>query len=82
MPLEPSGRAPLQEALRYAQVGIMLVAPMVALGAAGFVLDRRFGSAPWLLLSGLVLGMAAGFVTFLRLVLEPPSGGRGRGRGQ
>jgi len=80
MPLEPSGRAPLQEALRYAQVGIMLVAPMAALGAVGFVLDRRFGSAPWLLLSGLILGMAAGFVNFLRLVLEPPSGGRGRRR--
>ncbi len=75
--MEPPGRAPLQEALRYAQVGIMLVAPMAALGALGFVLDRRFGSAPWLLLSGLILGMAAGFVNFLRLVLEPPGGGRG-----
>jgi uncharacterized membrane protein len=82
VPLEPSGLPPLQEALHYAQVGIMLVAPMAALGALGFVLDRRFGSAPWLLLSGLVLGMAAGFVNFLRLVLEPPGGGRGGGRGQ
>ena len=79
---EPSGRAPLAEAMRYAQAGTMLVAPMAALGAAGYLLDRRFGSGPWLLLAGLILGMAAGFVNFFRLVLGPPgrrggSGGRG-----
>ncbi len=82
--MDPAGRAPLGEAMRYAQIGVMLVAPMGLLGAFGYVLDRRFGSAPWLLLLGLVLGMAAGFVSFLRLVLEPPGGkpGGGPGHGQ
>ncbi len=83
---DPSGRAPLAEAMRYAQAGTMLVAPMAVLGAAGYVLDRRFGSGPWLLLAGLILGMAAGFVNFFRLVLGPPDrgggcGGRGRDGG-
>ncbi len=72
---EPSKRAPLEEALRYAQVGTMLVAPMLVLGAVGFVLDRRLGSGPWLLLGGLLVGMAAGFVNFFRLVLKQDDGG-------
>lgn len=76
--MEPSGPAPLREAMRYAQVGITLVTPMGVLGWLGYTLDRRLGSSPWLLLLGLVLGMGAGFVTFLRQVLQPPGGGRGR----
>ncbi len=68
------------EAMRYAQVGTMLVAPMGVLGLIGHVLDRHFGSGPWLLLAGLLLGMAAGFVNFFRLVLERRDDGRGKGR--
>ncbi len=60
--------------MRYAQVGTMLIAPMIALGAVGYLLDRRFATAPWLLLAGLILGMATGFVNFFRLVLTPPDG--------
>lgn len=70
-------RPPLVEAMKYAQIGTMLIVPMGVLGALGHWLDRRFGTAPWLLLAGLVLGMATGFVNFLRLVLSPPDG-RGR----
>jgi hypothetical protein len=72
-------RRPVDEALRYGQVGTMLVAPMVAFGAIGYWLDRRFGTKPWLLLAGLILGMIGGFVSFFRLVLPP--GGRGPGGG-
>ena len=66
----PQGRPALLEAMKYAQIGTMLVGPMGILGGIGYWLDRRLGSAPWLLLLGLILGMAAGFVNFLRLVLD------------
>lgn len=73
---EGSKRPPLGEAARYAQVGLMLVAPMAALGYCGHWLDRRLGTGPWILLAGLILGMAGGFLNFFRLVL-PPRGGPG-----
>ena len=70
----PQKRPPLAEAMRYTQVGTMLIAPMIALGAIGYLLDGRFATAPWLLLAGLILGMATGFISFFRLVLAPPGG--------
>ena len=81
---EPSRRPPLVEALRYAQIGTVFVAPMLIAGGVGYLLDRRLQTQPWLLLAGLLLGMASGFVSFLRLVLAPPGGrrdGGARGRG-
>jgi F0F1-type ATP synthase assembly protein I len=71
---EPPKRPPLAEAMRYAQVGTMLIAPMIVFGAIGYVLDGRWETAPWLLLAGLLLGMATGFVNFFRLVLASPGG--------
>ena len=76
---EEEGRAPLAEALRYSQVGMVIVVPMVVLGGIGYALDRKLGSRPWLLLAGLVVGMAAGFWSFLREVLPPPED-RGDGK--
>ncbi|MFQ5878286.1 MAG: AtpZ/AtpI family protein [Acidobacteriota bacterium] len=78
---EPPGRSPLGEAMRFAQIGTMLVVPMLLLGGVGYVLDRRLGSGPWLLLAGLLVGMATGFVNFFRLVLSPPGEGPGERRG-
>jgi F0F1-type ATP synthase assembly protein I len=69
-------RPPLVEAMRYAQLGLLLIAPMLVLGAIGYWLDRRLRTAPWALLAGLLLGMAAGFTNFVRLVLEIPGGRR------
>jgi ATP synthase protein I len=49
-------------------VGIaMVLATVIGLGA-GYYADRWLGTAPWLLLTGLVLGIAAGFVTLFRSV--------------
>jgi F0F1-type ATP synthase assembly protein I len=65
--------------MRYSQIGMLIVVPMVVLGGIGYALDRRFRSQPWLLLAGLVVGMAAGFAGFLREVLPtPPENGSGR----
>jgi ATP synthase protein I len=33
---------------------------------AGWLLDRWLGTAPWLLVAGIVLGAAAGFYEFIR----------------
>lgn len=41
----------------------------VALGAVGgMFLDRKFETSPWLMLGGLALGVAAGFMNMYRLV--------------
>ena len=53
----------------------MLIAPMLAFGAIGWWLDGRFGTKPWLLLAGLIVGMIGGFVNFFRLVLPSRKGG-------
>ncbi len=71
-------RTPLVEGMRYAQSGTMLIVPMIVLGGLGYWMDRRLGWEPWLLLAGLILGMASGFLSFFRLVL-PPKGEKGRG---
>ena len=76
---DPLKRSPLDEMMRYGQVGTMLVAPMLVLGAVGHLLDRRLRTEPWLLLAGLIVGMAAGFVNFFRLVLGGGDGREGRG---
>ena len=61
--------------MRYTQLGLLLIAPMLVLGAIGYWLDRKLRTAPWLLLAGLLVGMAAGFMNFVRLVQELPRGG-------
>jgi F0F1-type ATP synthase assembly protein I len=73
------GRGSLGEALKYAQVGTMLVAPILAFGAIGYWLDGRLGTKPWLLLAGLIFGMIGGFVSFFRLVLPPKGPGAAEG---
>jgi ATP synthase protein I len=71
----PDSRNSLNDALKYAQISGMLIGPMVAFGAIGFWLDRRYGTKPWLLLAGLILGMVGGFVNFFKLVLPPKDRG-------
>ncbi len=51
-----------------AQVGITLVVATVIGLALGYWADRWLGTSPWLLLLGLALGIAAGFVSLFRSV--------------
>ena len=44
-----------------------LFASVIALCGVGWALDRRFGTAPWLLVAGVVLGAIVGFYQFIRL---------------
>ncbi len=47
-------------------IGIELVVSVIIGLVAGSWLDRRFGTAPWLTLLGIVVGSAAGFRSLLR----------------
>ena len=46
---------------------LALFASVAALCALGWLADRWFGTAPWLLAAGLVIGAAVGFYQFIRL---------------
>ena len=77
----PESRDSLSDALKYAQISGMLIGPMLAFGAIGYWLDKRFATQPWFLLGGLILGMIGGFVNFFKLVLPPKDQGPDRGQG-
>ena len=47
-------------------VGLSFVFAVIIGAALGYVLDRWLGSAPWLMLVGLLLGIASGFVNLFR----------------
>jgi ATP synthase protein I len=49
-------------------IGMTLVAATVIGLLAGYAADRWLGTRPWLLLLGLGLGIAAGFVSLFRSV--------------
>ncbi len=51
-----------------ASVGMTMVLATVIGLAGGWWLDRWLGTGPWLMLSGLGLGIAAGFVSLFRIV--------------
>jgi len=75
-------RDSLPDAIKYVQISSMLVAPTLAFGGIGYVLDKYLGTKPWFLLAGLILGMVGGFVNFFRLVLPPRDGEQGPGEGK
>jgi ATP synthase protein I len=62
---EPSSWKALGE---LASVGIALVVATVIGLAGGYYADRWLGTGPWLTLIGLLLGIAAGFVSLFRSV--------------
>jgi ATP synthase protein I len=47
--------------------GIALFASVVTFCAAGWLVDKWFGTAPWGLIGGIVLGSAVGLFEFIRL---------------
>ena len=47
--------------------GITLFASVAAFCGAGYLLDKWFGTQPWLLIAGIVVGSAAGLFEFVRL---------------
>jgi ATP synthase protein I len=65
----------------YAGLGFEIAVPL-ALGVfVGYKLDQWLGTRPWLVLTGAVLGIAAGLLNFFRVVLPPKERGPGNGAG-
>jgi ATP synthase protein I len=54
---------------------VWLMTGSVALGTlTGYFLDRRFGTKPWLLVAGALVGVGAGFYGFIRAVIALDKG--------
>jgi len=51
---------------KYAQSGLQLAGGVLLGFAAGYWLDGRLGTAPWLMLGGAAGGLAAGFYVFVK----------------
>ncbi len=67
--MAPSGDQGAWKALgELSSVGLALVLCTVIGLVGGYYADRLLGTSPWLLLIGLVLGIAAGFVNLFRSV--------------
>jgi len=62
----PSERRWIRQLGVLSGVGLTLVISTVLGLAGGIVLDRWLGTAPWLMLVGLLLGIASGFVNLFR----------------
>jgi F0F1-type ATP synthase assembly protein I len=45
-----------------------LVGGILLLGGIGYLLDRRWDTAPWLLVTGLILGVVVGFYELAKTV--------------
>jgi len=57
---------PEEDNWKYAQTGLQLAAGVMLGFWAGYRLDGRLGTAPWLMLGGAAGGLAAGFYLFVR----------------
>ena len=67
--MAPSGEESSWKALaELSSIGMTLVLATVIGLAIGYFLDRALGTSPWLIMIGLGLGIAAGFVNLFRSV--------------
>jgi ATP synthase protein I len=68
--MAPEGDSSWRGLGSYAFVGTTLVMCIVVGLAGGYWADRWLGTQPWLLLLGLGLGIAAGFVNLFRAIKQ------------
>lgn len=61
----------------YAQIGLELAAAVLLGFWAGYRLDKKLGTAPWLMLAGAAGGMAGGFYLVARELFRK-DGGEGK----
>ncbi|MDP2867084.1 MAG: AtpZ/AtpI family protein [Elusimicrobiota bacterium] len=60
---------------KYAQIGLELAVSVMVGFWGGYWLDKKLGSAPWLMLLGAAAGMAGGFYLVIRELFEKKGGG-------
>jgi F0F1-type ATP synthase assembly protein I len=70
--------------MRYAGLGIELAAAVGLLSLLGWWVDGRFGTAPWGLVVGAIVGLVVGMANLLRTALSSvdPAGPGGAGKGR
>ncbi|MGA9119321.1 MAG: AtpZ/AtpI family protein [Bacteroidota bacterium] len=51
-------------------LGIQLALTVILLFFLGRWLDGKFGTAPWLMLGGIVIGITGGLIKFIRTSME------------
>jgi len=64
-----------EEYWKYAQIGLELAVSVMLGFWAGYQLDKKLGTSPWLMLGGAAAGMGGGFYLVLR-ELFPKDGGK------
>lgn len=57
-------------AARYAGIGLELAASVVVLALLGWWVDHHFGTAPWGVLTGALIGLVGGMYSMVRAALE------------
>ena len=69
-PVTPmNGKKPAWIAAGFAaELGYGIAVPLVLFAGAGRLLDRRFGSAPWLLIAGILLALVTSVLWLMRKV--------------
>ena len=79
MPEKP-GRDSFAQAMRkaapYLNLGWTFAMTVLAVTLAGWWLDRWLGTGPWLVTTGVFLGIVLAMVNFLRAVLRPKGEGK------
>lgn len=55
---------------RYLGIGLELAASVAVLALLGWWVDRHFGTAPWGVLTGALIGMIGGMYNMVRAALE------------
>jgi ATP synthase protein I len=56
--------------VRYSGVGLELAGAVAGLAVLGYWIDRRYGTNPWGILGGVVIGLVGGLYNLVRESLE------------
>jgi F0F1-type ATP synthase assembly protein I len=80
-PRAPEGRRPDSAYFKYAGAGLTFALTFLVFGALGLWLDTRFGTGPWLMIAGILLGAAGAMYSLVKKLgssgaARRPSGGR------
>ncbi|MBK8912481.1 MAG: AtpZ/AtpI family protein [Chlorobi bacterium] len=60
----------MQQLSPYLGMGFQLAAAMAVFGGVGWWADSKYGTAPWLLVVGVVLGATGGLISMIRTSLR------------
>ena len=77
-PQAPRGR-PEAAYYRYATSGLQFALTFLAFGAAGWWLDGKLGTGPWLMIGGIVFGAAGAMYSLVRQLSPARTQERGSG---